>query len=107
MIHRFALTSASQAAAPVAAWRRGAGLLLALAAVVSLSACSERPQDKAARLKSSDVQPWKGAGEGANPAYTEPGWQAGDRTAWQTQLRSRAQAQNEYQRSPAAPVGQQ
>lgn len=83
-------------------------LLVLTSALISLglTACGERSQDKAARLKASDVQPWKGAGEGAVPAYTEPGWQAGDRNAWQTQLRTRAQAQNEYQRSPAAPVGQ-
>lgn len=68
-----------------------------LAAAALLAACSEKPQ--LAATGKADARPW----EGANPAYQAAGWKAGDATAWEQQLRQRAQGQNEYSRSPAAP----
>ena len=43
--------------------------------------------------KKPDVPGWKG---GSNAAYNAPGWVASDQTAWEAQLRARAQAQNDY-----------
>jgi hypothetical protein len=68
--------------------------LIALA--VSLAACSEKPQTAGA--KKADAHPW----EGAQAAYTEKGWKAGDQASWESQMRERAQAQNDYARSTPA-----
>lgn len=68
-------------------------LVLATAAVLALVACGEKPQT-AASVK-SDVP----AFQGASNAYNAPGWKVGDKTAWEQQLKTRAQnAQNEYNR---------
>ena len=71
-------------------------LSLALATLL-LGACGEKPQT-AATLK-ADGKPW----ESAKTAYTAAGWTAGDKTAWEQQLRLRSQGQNEYSRAPAKP----
>ena len=34
----------------------------------------------------------------AEPAYAAPGWKAGDKAAWEAQIRQRNQAQNDYVR---------
>ena len=47
----------------------------------------------ASDTKKPDVPGWKG---GSNAAYNAPGWVASDQTAWEAQLRARAQAQNDY-----------
>lgn len=73
--------------------------LLIGAAVLALSACGERPQTGDARLKSSDAK----ASSGTQNGHAAPGWTAGDQTSWANQLKARAQGQNEYARSPAAP----
>lgn len=57
-----------------------------------LAACGEREQT--ANPRRSDTVAWQGA---ENP-YAAPGWKAGDRTSWEEQIRTRAQAQNEYHR---------
>jgi hypothetical protein len=57
-----------------------------------LAACAEREQT--ANLRGSDTVAWQGV---ENP-YAAPGWKAGDRTSWEEQIRTRAQAQNEYYR---------
>ena len=44
-----------------------------------------------------DSQPWS-VSDAATPAYTAPGWKAGDKAAWEEQLRQRNQAQNDYLR---------
>ena len=68
-------------------------------ALAMLAACGDKPQTAAdAKPKKADAQAW----EGAQAAYTAPGWKAGDKTSWETQLKTRAQqGQNEYNRSPA------
>ena len=71
-------------------------LSLALATLL-LGACGEKPQTAATHK--SDGKPW----ESAKTAYTAPGWTAGDKTAWEQQLRLRSQGQNEYSRAPAKP----
>jgi len=70
-----------------------AGLALA-ASVLLVSACAEK-RDTAASSRKLDDR----AVAGANPAYTAPGWKAGDATSWQEHMRTRAQAQNEYSKT--------
>ena len=73
--------------------------LACLAAVLGLAACGEKPQIGASTLKKADAKPSQGTSNG----YAAPGWTAGDDTSWQSQLRTRAQGQNEYSRSAPAP----
>jgi hypothetical protein len=64
---------------------------------VALSACGERAQTAGNR---------KGDGlpsDGPASAYTAGTWKAGDPVAWDAQMRTRAQGQNEYSRTGSAP----
>jgi hypothetical protein len=72
--------------------------LLLLGAAVALAACGEKTSGA---VKKSDVPAFQGS-TGAS-AYSANGWKAGDQTAWDQQLRTRAQGQNEYSRAPAQP----
>jgi hypothetical protein len=63
-------------------------------AVVMLGACSEKPQSLGG-IK-SDAAPHTGVGASQ---YAVPGWKAGDKTAWEQQLRARSQGQNDYSRA--------
>ncbi|MDD2544953.1 MAG: hypothetical protein PHI55_01555 [Burkholderiaceae bacterium] len=68
--------------------------LLALAALASLSACSEKPQTLGGARQDAPAQ----AGTGSQ--FTQPGWKAGDKTSWEQQLKTRQQyGQNEYSRT--------
>jgi hypothetical protein len=67
-------------------------------AAVALAACGEKT---AGAVKKSDVPAFQGS-TGAS-AYMANGWKAGDQTAWDQQLRTRTQGQNEYSRAPAQP----
>lgn len=58
-----------------------------------LAACGEKVQTMSSDTKKPDVPGWKG---GSNAAYNAPGWVASDQSAWEAQLRARAQAQNDY-----------
>jgi hypothetical protein len=60
--------------------------------VIGLIGCSERDQSLGSSTKKSDGKPW----QGAQNAYVVKGWTPGEKTAWENQLRSRAQTQNEY-----------
>ena len=67
---------------------------LVTAAVMALAACGEKPQTSAG--VGSDVPAFQGAG---SAAFTAPGWKAGDKAAWEQQLKTRLQnGQNEYNR---------
>jgi len=68
--------------------------LLALA--LAGTACSEKPQTAGARK--TDAEPWTGT----RTAYTAPGWKPGDEASWDSQIRARAESQNEYARAPNA-----
>jgi len=77
-------------------------LAVSLVAAMVLAACSEKPQTNAEGVK-HDAAPWSGTatntGAAANTgtAFSAPGWKAGDKVAWEQQLKSRAQnGQNEY-----------
>lgn len=67
-------------------------LMICVAAVAVLAACSERDQSQAASARKPDTQPW----QAAPTPYTAKGWTAGDKANWETQLRNRGQTQNEY-----------
>lgn len=66
---------------------------LFVAAAVALSACGEKPQTATGRK--SDEKAWANA----SSTYAASGFKAGDAAAWETQIKSRAQAQNEYSRT--------
>ena len=66
-------------------------------AALLLAGCGEKQQAMTGAGKKSDPAPWV-VGSGANPAYTAPGWKAGDKVAWEAQMRQRNQAQNDYVR---------
>ena len=72
--------------------------LLALAASGLLAGCGEKPQVLSAPGKKADAQAWQGE---ATP-YTAAGFKPGDAAAWEAQIRSRNENQNEYTRAPAA-----
>jgi ABC-type uncharacterized transport system auxiliary subunit len=72
-------------------------LAAALTASLALAGCAEKAQTAA--TKKHDVQPW----DTPATAFTASGWQAGDKTSWEQQLRQRSQIQNEYSRAPAQP----
>ena len=58
-----------------------------------LAACGEKPQTSGTRKV--DAAP----AQGAVAAYTAPGWKPGDATSWETQMKKRAEGQNEYVRT--------
>ena len=72
--------------------RRLLSIAAALALALGAGACAEKPQ--AASPSKADTPAWQAAENG----YVAPGWKAGDRSSLEQQLRSRAQAQNEYTR---------
>lgn len=71
---------------------------LAAAVVLALAGCTEKPQTNAQGVK-HDAAPWSGTGTQANSGtpFTAAGWQPGDKTTWEQQLKARTQTgQNEY-----------
>jgi hypothetical protein len=68
-----------------------AKLTLTLVTLVMLSACGDKPQGLGG-IK-SDAAPHTGVG---SSQYVIPGWKAGDKTAWEQQLRARSLGQNDY-----------
>jgi hypothetical protein len=67
----------------------------ALTTSLLLSGCGDKPQSMGKRK--SDTS----ASSGADAAYTVGNWKAGDAAAWESQLKTRAQSQNEYSRDAA------
>jgi hypothetical protein len=66
---------------------------LTLATLAVLAACGEKPQT--AGVPKSDSPAYQGTGS----SFTAPGWKAGDKTAWEQQLKARQQSsQNDYSR---------
>lgn len=74
-------------------------LLCATTSLLALGACSEKAQT-AGTARKGDAASYTGA----SAAYTAAGFKAGDKAAWENQIRQRNQGQNEYSRAPAAPV---
>ena len=71
---------------------RGGCSAAVLMALFALAGCGERDQSLSTSASKLDGQPWEGAKNG----FVAPGYQPGDKTRWQTQLRQRTQNQNEY-----------
>jgi len=70
--------------------------LFAVTAVLTLSACGEKPQDHAG-IRSD--QP-AAAGTGV-AAFTADGWKAGDQASWSNHLKARANyGMNDHLRAP-------
>ena len=68
--------------------------LIAVMAVMALSACGEKAQTLGAK---NDASPYSGAAAG----FTAAGWQVGDKNSWEQQLRARGQyGMNDYTRAP-------
>jgi len=68
--------------------------VVALASVVLLVSCGEKPQ--ALGAGSTDTASFKGA----ENAFVAPGWKAGDKTSWEQSMKARAiYTQNEYSRT--------
>jgi len=65
---------------------------MAVALAVGTSGCSEKPQTASERK--TDAKGWDLANSGSLAA----GWKGGDQAAWEQQLRTRAEGQNEYPR---------
>lgn len=62
-----------------------------------LAGCGESPQQLTASGVKPDTPAYQGAGASQ---FVERGWQPGDRTSWEQQLRARAAyGQNEYTRA--------
>ena len=60
---------------------------------LTLAACGDKPQTLSGSRRDT------AAFEGASNPYNAPGWKAGDKKAWEQQLKTRAQnGQNEYNR---------
>ena len=67
----------------------------ALLALLALSACGERDQTLASNRHKSPDEPWRGAQNG----FVVKTWTPSDKAGWETQLRQRAQTQNEYNKT--------
>ena len=68
---------------------------VAVAALVSLAACGEKPQTLDGSAKKYEAEPWA-VHSAANPGFAAAGWKAGDRASWEAEIRLRNQAQNDY-----------
>jgi uncharacterized lipoprotein YehR (DUF1307 family) len=71
-------------------------LLMATAVAVALAGCGEKAQTLGpSSAKKSDAKAWEGVTAGNE--FSAGGYKAGDKTAWETQLKARAErGQNEY-----------
>ena len=74
-------------------------LVTLAAGALMLAACTEKPQTNAEGVK-FDAVPWSGTGKQANSgtSFSAPGWQVGDKAAWERQIKVRTHGQNEYSR---------
>ena len=68
-----------------------------LALVLLLAACSEKSQALGGPARKADTAAW-GPSESAKPGFAAAGWKGGDKAAWEAQIRTRNQAQNDYAR---------
>ena len=67
-------------------------ILIVIAATFVLAACGEKPQ----QMKDSPKQDTS-AFQGTGTPFAAPGWKAGDKAAWEAQLKTRTQnGQNDY-----------
>lgn len=69
-------------------------ITLVIASVVLLAACGERGQATGEGREHGDAAAWQGSKHGS----LANGWTPGDQASWQKQIKTRNQAQNEYNR---------
>ena len=70
-------------------------LLMATAIAVPLAGCDKAQTAGQGAAKKADAKAWEGITDGAG--YTASGYKAGDKTAWEAQLKARTErGQNEY-----------
>ncbi len=69
---------------------RFASIGATMVGLMALTGCGEKPQGMGG--VKSDTAPYQGTGM----AYALPGWKAGDKTSWEQQLKTRAQAQDDH-----------
>lgn len=75
---------------------RARGALIAASVVLlTLAGCGEISQEMSGSASKPDGKPWQGELD----RYAAKGWEKGDKTKWELQLRARAQNQNDYTRS--------
>lgn len=69
-------------------------ILWAVFPALLIAGCGERDQVQisGSNTNRGDVPPW----QAAKTTYTAKGWSPGDKAAWEAQMRTRSQAQNEY-----------
>ena len=68
--------------------------VLAVASVVGLSACGEKPQTLGTQNDAT-------AYSGVTNAFAAPGWKAGDKNSWEQHLRTRGEyGMNDHTRAP-------
>ncbi|GKQ58788.1 hypothetical protein ACU6VG_03690 [Sphaerotilus sulfidivorans] len=79
--------------------RRALGAVLLAGLGLLLGGCGERAQEL--QVKGPDASPWSGKPGG----FGASGWQGGDQSAWQEQIRQRGQRQNEYARTGVSGPG--
>ena len=66
--------------------------MVLVAATLALAACGEKPQAMKENAKQDTA-----AFQGTGMPYVAPGWKAGDKTSWESQLKARTQnGQNDY-----------
>ena len=77
-------------------------MLMATAVALPLAGCGEKSQSAGQTpAKKSDAKGWEGV---AQATHTADGYKAGDKVAWEAQLKARAErGQNEYARTMPAP----
>ena len=66
-----------------------------LAGTAMLAGCGEKAQTLDAKAKGPDAAPWSAS---ASSPYYAAGWTGGDKAAWEAQIRTRNQGQNDYAR---------
>ena len=82
--------------------KRTIAIAAAAAATLMLGACGEKPQEVSQKRPGTtvtrDTKPW----EGDRLAFEEQSFKRGDKPSWENALKTRVQAQNEYNRTGAA-----
>ncbi|WP_300655086.1 hypothetical protein [Hydrogenophaga sp.] len=70
--------------------------IAAAALTLGLAACGDQPQEMNGAGVKQDGAPYTGVGKSQ---YAQGGWNVGDKTSWEQQLKARAQyGQNDYTR---------
>jgi outer membrane lipoprotein SlyB len=76
-------------------------LLMATAVALPLAGCEKAQTADSGAVKRADAKAWEGVAAGTE--YTADGYKAGDKTAWETQLKARTErGQNEYSHKVSA-----